>query len=256
MPTRTNLLALIFSFSASLSGISVVLGQSPEEFQFASVFNSSLGTVQYASAATERLDTAASPGVVAIANPLTPDPVPAQANSPAQVPEKTVTPNESNAQPASKQSGLRPRPSADVLDVLSTPNIAHEGRVPESAAAKRALPPAYLNFDRGWVSQMYLWQSANICHHPLYFEDAMLERHGHRYISCLQPAVSGAKFFGEIVLLPYTMTLHPPCECRYALGHFRAGSCAPDLKDTLPWSRHAALVQSLAATGIIVGLPW
>ncbi len=256
MPTRTNLLALIFSVSASLSGNFQVQAQLPGEFQFASIFNSPAGSVQTVSALTERSNSAASPGVVAIANPLSPDPVPAQAVNPSQEPAKVDSPNVAKARPGNQDAGLRPRPSADVLDVLSTPSTAYEGRVPDSAAAKRALPPAYLNYDRGWSAQMYLWQSAKICHHPLYFEDAMLERHGHQRMPCLQPAISGAKFFGEMVLLPYTMTLHPPCECRYALGHFRAGSCAPALKDTLPWSRHAALVQSLAATGIIVGLPW
>lgn len=152
--------------------------------------------------------------------------------------------------------GLRAKPSNDVLDAISAPNILTEGTVPESAAAKRGLDRVGLPQHRGWSLSQVCWQSSNICHLPLYFEDAMLERHGHERFPVLQPMVSGTKFISTIALLPYLTALHHPCECRYALGHFRPGTCAPVLKDTLPWDRRAAAAQALGVTGVVVGLPW
>ncbi len=120
------------------------------------------------------------------------------------------------------------------------------GVLPEDTAAKRALPPTALldGQARGIAATQVNWKPANICHLPLYFEDAMLERHGHVRWGHAQPIVSGAKFFATMPLLPYLKTMHPPCEYRYTLGHFRPGSCAPALKDHLPWDRRAAVVET------------
>ncbi len=122
------------------------------------------------------------------------------------------------------------------------------GVLPENTAANRA--PASMGLPNGQtrgipVTQVN-WKPANICHLPLYFEDAMLERHGHVRWGHAQPVVSGVKFFTTMPLLPYLKTLHPPCEYRYQLGHFRPGSCAPALKDHLPWDRRAAVVETVS----------
>lgn len=131
--------------------------------------------------------------------------------------------------------------------------------VPEDQAAKlsSAVIPLPGGQERGIGYVTYRWQATNICHWPLYFEEPMLERHGHQRCGpIVQPAVSGAKFFTNVALYPYKATLWPALEGRYTLGHFRPGSPAPLLRDTLPWSRRAALVQGAAVTGVAVGLPW
>lgn len=111
--------------------------------------------------------------------------------------------------------------------------------------------------DRAFGCITYRWQSANICHWPLYFEEPMLERHGQQRVpACIQPAVSGSKFLSNLLLYPYKATLWPALESRYTLGHFRPGSTVPCLRDTLPWSPRAAAVQGAAVTAVAVGLPW
>jgi hypothetical protein len=129
--------------------------------------------------------------------------------------------------------------------------------VPENTAGKlstgfAALPDGQ---QRGMIAQSVHWKPANICHFPLYFEDAMLERHGHVRWGCAQPLVSGAKFITTLPLLPYITTLQPPCEPRYTLGHFRPGNCAPALKDHLPWDRRAATVEVLSAGAYFWAMP-
>lgn len=130
---------------------------------------------------------------------------------------------------------------------ISTSTIG-TGVLPENTAAKRAAPSMALldGQSRGIPAQQVNWKPANVCHFPLYFEDAMLERHGHVRWGCAQPIASGVKYLATMPLLPYLKTLQPPCEPRYALGHFRPGSCAPALKDHLPWDRRAATVEAVS----------
>jgi len=160
--------------------------------------------------------------------------------------EDKITEDQKDSDPS---NGITPVQSAGLNIGVDRVNIATKtigtGLIPENIAANRAAPSTSLmdGQSRGIVSQQVNWRPANVCHLPLYFEDAMLERHGHVRWGCAQPIVSGAKFLTTIPLLPYVTTLQPPCEPRYTLGHFRPGSCAPALKDHLPWDRWAATVE-------------
>ncbi|MGN6135105.1 MAG: hypothetical protein ACTHOU_11440, partial [Aureliella sp.] len=165
--------------------------------------------------------------------------------------------------PGGGDGRLTPIPMESVRSPIVAANITVEEigtRVlPEDEAAKQAagVLPLPGGEERGLGYLVYRWQSANICHGPLYFEEPMLERHGQRICPpILQPAVSGGKFYTSVFLLPYKATLWPVGETRYTLGHFRPGSPAPLLKDTLPWSPRAAAVQGAFLTGAVVGLPW
>ena len=148
--------------------------------------------------------------------------------------------------------GITPVQSAGLKLNVDRVNISTKsigtGMLPEDTAAKRAAPTTSLldGQSRGIAAQQVSWRPAAICHLPLYFEDAMLERHGHVRWGHAQPIVSGAKFLTTMPLLPYITTLQPPCEPRYTLGHFRPGNCAPALKDHLPWDRRAATVEVLS----------
>ena len=93
---------------------------------------------------------------------------------------------------------------------------------------------------RDWRLCTFTWKAAANCHKPLYFEDVQLERYGHSAGPCLQPLVTTAHFFGNVLLLPYNMGTYPPNECRYPLGHFRPGSCAPWLVPAFPLSERGA----------------
>lgn len=112
---------------------------------------------------------------------------------------------------------------------------------------------------RGEMYTNVFWQASLIQHHPLYFEDAMLERHGHTRccfgLECTQSLVSGAKFFGTLFVMPYLRTLQPKHQCVYALGHYRAGSGAPCLRSNLPYDKQAAIVESASAATFFWAAP-
>jgi hypothetical protein len=100
-----------------------------------------------------------------------------------------------------------------------------------------------------------MWKASALCHKPLYFEDEQLERYGHSYSPCFQPFISGAHFFTRPFVLPYCMGVEPPCECVYALGHYRPGNCAPYMCNPIPISPRGALFQAGAVVGTAAALP-
>ena len=171
--------------------------------------------------------------------------------------------SDDNKSPKSESGRLSPITMESVKAPIGAANISvmdiGTKVLPDDQAAKQMVPrlPLPGGRDRALAGLTYRWQAANICHLPLYFEEPMLERHGQQCCpTWIQPAVSGSKFLSNLILLPYKATLQPACESRYALGHFRPGSGAPCLRDTLPWSTDAALVQAGATTAVFVGLPW
>lgn len=103
---------------------------------------------------------------------------------------------------------------------------------------------------RNWVPQTFTWTASALCHKPLYFENRQLERYGHTHGPILQPLHSAAHFFVSLATLPYATAIHPPTECRYALGYYRPGNCAPWLKDPLPISLNGLRRQALVTTGL------
>jgi hypothetical protein len=108
---------------------------------------------------------------------------------------------------------------------------------------------------RCWDPITYMWKASALCHKPLYFEDEQLERYGHSWSPCFQPFVSGAHFFCTLPVLPYCMGVEPPCECIYALGHYRPGSCAPYMINPVPLSVRGAVIQTGAVWGAAAALP-
>ena len=86
-----------------------------------------------------------------------------------------------------------------------------------------------LRMEQGWTPTTMYWTASNFAHNPLYFEDALLERHGQDH-GVLQPIHSAAHFFGTIPLWPAMMAIEKPWECVYSLGYGRPGNCKPVLK--------------------------
>jgi hypothetical protein len=107
----------------------------------------------------------------------------------------------------------------------------------------------------GWAEMDFQWSATRFCHRPLYFEQVNVERYGYTVSPILQPAISGAHFFLSIPALPYKMTVHPPRECIYTLGYYRAGSRVPRRWHHLPWDPTAATVEGLVATGLVFLIP-
>jgi hypothetical protein len=109
--------------------------------------------------------------------------------------------------------------------------------------------------DATWGLSSYEFAAANTFSHPLYFEDVMLERHGHERFPKLTPMISGARFFATVPMLPYLMTVRPACEFEYKMGHFRSGDCVYPYIQRPPYVRNAAIVEAAAIAGASIALP-
>lgn len=125
----------------------------------------------------------------------------------------------------------------------------------ENLTARIPLPEGFADREPEWALTAYFWQAPNTFSHPLYFEEVMLERHGHERYRALQPMISGAKFFATLPMLPYLMTVQPACDFDYHLGYFRPGSCAPPLLQRPPYERRAAINQAAATAGAFLAIP-
>jgi hypothetical protein len=108
---------------------------------------------------------------------------------------------------------------------------------------------------RMWCDSLYMWKASSLCHKPLYFEELALERYGHTFHPFLQPAISGAHFFGTLPILPYKMGVEEPGECVYALGYCRPGDCAPKMLYPLPLSIRGAVYEAATVTGLVFLIP-
>lgn len=108
---------------------------------------------------------------------------------------------------------------------------------------------------RDFVESTVTWKASGACHKPLYFEDVQLERYGHELGPVVQPVISTARFFGDVVVLPYKMGINPMNECQYSLGYYRPGSCAPWSVGPVPISLKGALMQAKVVTGAALVLP-
>ncbi len=108
---------------------------------------------------------------------------------------------------------------------------------------------------RNFIASAVEWKASGLCHKPLYFEEVQLERYGHEVGPVLQPLISSAHFFGNILILPYKMGIHPPGECQYALGYYRPGDCAPYMIPPFPLSLRGAAVQAGFVTGAAALIP-
>jgi len=134
------------------------------------------------------------------------------------------------------------------------------GRLPEGYREGVDVPVIPLPesfFDRGLPATWTIrnWAAPNTFSHPLYFQDRMLERHGHERFPMLTPLTSGARFFATIPMLPYLSVISHPCDCQYTLGYYRAGSCAPVMLQRPPYERRAMIAEAAAIAKTAIALP-
>ncbi|MCC9601396.1 hypothetical protein LOC67_12645 [Stieleria sp. JC731] len=112
------------------------------------------------------------------------------------------------------------------------------------------LPESGADRDASWYWSQRYWAASNNFSHPLYFEDRMLERHGHSRFPHLQPLASAGRFATQFAMLPYLVAITPPYECQYSLGYYRAGSCVPAFLGRAPYQRKAAIAQAAVMGGL------
>jgi hypothetical protein len=147
------------------------------------------------------------------------------------------------------------------LSPLVTPNLALKGiteQFPEDLVEGRLPPiqslPSGPDRPYGLNLSLKTWSAPVFCHQPLYFEDAMLERHGHERFPHLTPLISGARFFTGVVTRPYMVYLHPPLEDVPNTGHFRPGSPAPAIRERAPYDKGALRFQLLTTGATLVAI--
>lgn len=203
--------------------------------------------------------TITSPVVVAPATPLpaTPAPIAVQQQP---TPSSTLVGVGGNSADNSGDSSNNNDDTGPIrVPQLTVPNISvsdigtkmlPEDMVAGRLPAKIALPygPERPNAD---TMTMKTWTAPVFCYQNLFFEDVMLERHGHERCWPLQPVISGARFFTSYAMMPYSAVLHPPLQDRYSTGHYRAGTAAPCLRQRVPYDKTALRMQ-LLTTGTTV----
>tara|TARA_R110002073_G_scaffold5562_4_gene34123 strand:- start:7514 stop:8542 length:1029 start_codon:yes stop_codon:yes gene_type:complete len=117
------------------------------------------------------------------------------------------------------------------------------------------LPEQGIERDASWGWSTMAWNAPNTFSNPLYFEDRMLERHGHERCPHLTPMIAGMRFFTTVPMLPYLATIDHPCDCDYTLGYYRSGSCTPAYLQRPPYERRAVVAEAAAVSGAIIAFP-
>ncbi|QDU53610.1 hypothetical protein [Gimesia panareensis] len=109
---------------------------------------------------------------------------------------------------------------------------------------------------RNFTESIYTWEASNVNYNPLYFEDPNLERYGLSRRDVVQPFVSIGRFTGQLIALPYQMSIDPLRKRMYPLGYYRPGEAnTPKRINGIPWNTKAALTEGLTATGLVFILP-
>ena len=108
---------------------------------------------------------------------------------------------------------------------------------------------------RAWEDKRYHWVASDLHYHPLYFQDAQLERYGQTYHPLVQPFASSGKFLTQTLALPYLAAIDPPCSCVTPLGYYRPGECAPALHSAVPIDGRSAFEAAIFYAGAILVAP-
>lgn len=126
-----------------------------------------------------------------------------------------------------------------------------------SAIAEHADQPRWVDVEEGDGMPLTVvsYSPWTICYRPLYFEEINLERYG-CCVGLVQPAISGAHFFGSVALMPYKMAVWPPRSCVCSNGFSRCEDCRPPGYRQCVWSWTAAAVEAGVVAGMAVALPW
>lgn len=165
--------------------------------------------------------------------------------------------------PPLKPRGIVVPYSEEQLRAALKPRI---GKLPDTRLSKGLTPPdaarrvlesrvGVTARRRGWQPTSFHWAASETWHHPLYFEDVMLERHGHSAHPAVQPLVSGTRYFLTYPTLAYKLALDAPRKQLSTLGHYRPGSPAPHVFQLSRFQWDAAVAEAGAWVGLVLLVP-
>lgn len=176
-----------------------------------------------------------------------PVPVPRAMPAPRRLP-----PTEVNSEPA--VPGL---PQEKPLGQVSLDIRVSSGSVPTNAGAARYDTETVVNHPdhREWGSLVYFHETPRFRHHPLYFEQPLLERGIDDRFGHVGPVLSGAKFLGDTIALPFqtgavsphALVSTPP---RHSLGNPRGWNSLTPAERT-----RGAVFQTATVAGLILLIP-
>ncbi|MFV2068856.1 MAG: hypothetical protein ACC645_17970 [Pirellulales bacterium] len=134
-----------------------------------------------------------------------------------------------------------------------------EGKIPPDLSVRLFLPPRpgapLERFGHVWPEHAFGWAASELEHQPLYFDDVPLENYGQTVCPLAQPALSAARFFGSLPVIPYKMGLDHPYDRVSTLGTYRVGTCAPCTHQSLPFGLDAATLEAGTWVGMVFLLP-
>ena len=139
--------------------------------------------------------------------------------SPADEREGASSGSDDSSTPKKQQARLAPKQTIETylrgintltVDTYTPPSTSLEGvDVP-----MRLTPPQRFSTNQYSAAATLRFQTPDIHHQPLYFEDQNLERYGvHRYR--LQPIESARQFASDVISLPREIREVPPSSCVY-----------------------------------------
>jgi len=175
--------------------------------------------------------------------------------------------NESSTFPSSGSKATQSRKPKDSISLppLTIPNTEVDGigtgARPEDLVSGRLPPTIQLPFGDEryglWQLGTKTWAASVYCHQPTYFEDTMLENHGHERWGYAQPLVSGVRFYTAAFKLPYFSYLDPPLRFTPSSDHFRPGSpSTPCVRQRGYYDAGALRFQILTTgVGLVAGQP-
>ena len=180
-------------------------------------------------------------------------PSPSDKPQPPEAPTVEVTSETSLMNPVVAPESAQPAKGRIALPPITTPNLSlaniGTGQTPEDWVSGRLPEPTVLPYGPDRQVELFAqgkaWVAPVFCHQPLYFEDTMLERHGHEKFPKLTPVLSGARFYTTAFLNPYLAVLRPPLRDITNAGHYRPGSAAPGIRERAPYDPTALRLQLL-----------
>jgi len=141
-----------------------------------------------------------------------------------------------------------------VVTSITTNIAAPLGELPIDRSPPDEAPPLVLNSPGMPIRHSAPFYSTprapHFEHRPLYFEERSTERDGRSW-GAAQPAVSAARFFGTIPMLPYAMGARPQ-RTRITTGN---GINPPQDRYTPREHLRGIVSEAAAATGLIYALP-